>query len=96
MATKLRLNVFNALMIWWWIVNCIIGLGIPRVVESRYLPTRRSSPSDDRFDRLRELLHDVSFIPIHLYQFVLCGYVSVDMKYLNQFLCGISYCVASD
>lgn len=59
MVVKTTVKVFNLVFIYWWIAYCIIGLGIPTVVDSKYLPTRRSDPSIDGLDRLREILSDV-------------------------------------
>lgn len=58
----LKSTNFNLILIYWWIVFCIIGIGIPTVLCGRYLPTRRSDPSMDGLDRLREVLREVSYL----------------------------------
>lgn len=60
MATIFKAQLLNAFMVSWWIACCIIGIGLPSLVDARYLPTRRSKPTNEGFDRLRELLRDVS------------------------------------
>lgn len=39
---------------------CVIGFGIPSVVDSRYLPTRRSESSNYGLDRLSDLIKNVN------------------------------------
>lgn len=54
------LKLLNIVLFWWWCLYCVVMLGIPSGVESRYLPTRRSSlSSDGEFERLQELLRNV-------------------------------------
>lgn len=52
---------FNLMKWWWWMVYCIIGFGIPHLVDSRYLPTRRSEPNSYGLDRLGDLIKDVIY-----------------------------------
>lgn len=44
------------------IVYCVIAFGILNVVDSRYLPTRRSEPNTNGLDRLSDLIKNVHAI----------------------------------
>lgn len=48
------------LKILWIMGYCVIGFGIPSVVDSRYLPTRRSEASNYGLDRLSDLIKNVN------------------------------------
>lgn len=53
----------NARIFWCWTLYCIVGCGLlPDIVTgARYLPTRRSVPTQlERNERLRELFQHVS------------------------------------
>lgn len=67
MATKFKsTKLLNAVtIVWCWIFYCILGTGLlPNMVTgARYLPTRRSAPTQlERSERMRELFQHVCII----------------------------------
>lgn len=59
----------NTRILWCWTLYCIVGCSLlPEVVMgARYLPTRRSIPTQlERNERLRELFQHVSLLLHHL------------------------------
>lgn len=84
----------NTRILWYWTLYCIVGCSLlPDIVLSaRYLPTRRSMPTQsERNERLKELFQHVSVYLCILSLFLFSMHHSI-IKFSFLFSIRINYC----